>query len=197
MQVTFLASLPAFKGLHQHYLRALSHCFHTVNFDPREVVVRQGDVSDCMYVLKAGQVCILIDPSMTLAETNAAADSSSGSGEDKKSEAQRSSGGGASEVASAGDTIDTKKLVQVGMMSVSLVQRLVLASWQQASDAARGSSSFAFVCMGCMATSVCHASCGQPLLAFSVVNSKHGRSTHVFILWLKLRHRCCCRRFAC
>lgn len=122
MQVTFLASLPAFKGLNQHYLRALSHCFHTVNFEPREVVVRQGDVSDCMYVLKSGQVCILIDPSMTLADSSAAADSSSGSGEDKKSEAQRSSGGGASEVVSAGDTIDTKKLVQVGLMSVSLVQ---------------------------------------------------------------------------
>lgn len=28
-----------------------------VNFEPREVVVNQGDVSDCMYVLKSGQVC--------------------------------------------------------------------------------------------------------------------------------------------
>lgn len=27
-----------------------------VNFEPREVVVHQGDVSDCMYVLKSGQV---------------------------------------------------------------------------------------------------------------------------------------------
>lgn len=27
-----------------------------VSFEPREVVVRQGDVSDCMYVLKSGQV---------------------------------------------------------------------------------------------------------------------------------------------
>jgi CRP-like cAMP-binding protein len=38
----------------------LTHCMHgyvlQVNFEPREVVVNQGDVSDCMYVLKSGQV---------------------------------------------------------------------------------------------------------------------------------------------
>jgi hypothetical protein len=108
LQVTFLSSLPAMKGLHTQYLRALSHAFHTVNFEPREVVVRQGEVSDCMYVLKSGQVCILIDPSMTLEETNAAA----GGGVEGRRTQQSSGGGGAPELPS-GDEIDTKKLVQV------------------------------------------------------------------------------------
>lgn len=27
--------------------------------------MRQGDMSDCMYVIKSGQVCVLIDPSFT------------------------------------------------------------------------------------------------------------------------------------
>jgi hypothetical protein len=107
LQVTFLGSLPAMKGLHTQYLRALSHCFHTVNFEPREVVVRQGDVSDCMYVLKSGQVCILIDPSMTLEEANAA----EGAGVEGR-RTQQSSGGGAAELP-GGNEIDTKKLVQV------------------------------------------------------------------------------------
>jgi hypothetical protein len=102
LQVTFLASLPAMKGLGQQYLRALSHCFHTVNFEPREVVVRQGDVADCMYVIKSGQVCILIDPSMTLAE---------GAGAEGSSRDDRSAG--AREAGAGGNEIDTKKLVQV------------------------------------------------------------------------------------
>lgn len=109
LQVTFLASLPAMKGLGQQYLRALSHCFHTVNFEPREVVVRQGDVADCMYVLKSGQVCILIDPSMTLAEGAGA----EGSGRDDKSGGARSG-----EAVPSGNEIDTKKLVQVRQRSL-------------------------------------------------------------------------------
>lgn len=56
LQVTFLAGLPAFKGLNAQYLRALSHCFHQVTFEPREVVVQQGSVADSMFVLKSGQV---------------------------------------------------------------------------------------------------------------------------------------------
>lgn len=102
LQVTFLASLSSMKGLGQQYLHALSHCFHTVNFEPREVVLRQGDVADCMYVLKSGQVCILIDPSMTLAE---------GAGAEGSSRDDRS--GGAREAVPSGNEIDTKKLVQV------------------------------------------------------------------------------------
>lgn len=58
LQVTFLAGLPAMRGLNMHYLRALSHCFHQVTFEPREVVVQQGDVSDSMFVLKSGQVSL-------------------------------------------------------------------------------------------------------------------------------------------
>lgn len=30
LQVSFLAGLPAMKGLNLHYLRQLSHCFHQV-----------------------------------------------------------------------------------------------------------------------------------------------------------------------
>jgi hypothetical protein len=56
LQVTFLAGLPAMRGLNMQYLRALSHCFHQVTFEPREVVVQQGDISDSMFVLKSGQV---------------------------------------------------------------------------------------------------------------------------------------------
>jgi CRP-like cAMP-binding protein len=56
LQVSFLAELPALKGLSPAYLRSLAHCFHQVQFEPREVLVRQGDVSDCLYVLKSGQV---------------------------------------------------------------------------------------------------------------------------------------------
>lgn len=54
--MTFLGDLPALKGLYSSYLRSLAHCFHQVHFEPREVVVRQGELSDCMYVLKSGQV---------------------------------------------------------------------------------------------------------------------------------------------
>jgi CRP-like cAMP-binding protein len=56
LQVSFLAELPALKGLSSGYLRSLAHCFHQVQFEPREVLVRQGDVSDCLLVLKSGQV---------------------------------------------------------------------------------------------------------------------------------------------
>jgi CRP-like cAMP-binding protein len=56
LQVSFLAELPALKGLSSGYLRSLAHCFHQVQFEPREVLVRQGDVSDCLFVLKSGQV---------------------------------------------------------------------------------------------------------------------------------------------
>lgn len=56
LQLTFLEELPALKGLNGSYLRSLAHCFHQVHFEPREVVVRQRELSDCMYVLKSGQV---------------------------------------------------------------------------------------------------------------------------------------------
>jgi hypothetical protein len=95
------------------------------------VLVRQGDVSDCMYVLKSGQVgapgapacvamhadamrdllrsaargaqvCVLINPTLTLTEANAG--STAGP-----------SAAAASAAAETGGEIDTKKLVQVRM----------------------------------------------------------------------------------
>lgn len=81
------------------------------------MVVRQGDISDCMFVVKSGQVCILIDPSLTLAEGGTASASSG----PKSGAAQQSSGtttsnstgnGCGSDSSNVAD-LDTKRLVQV------------------------------------------------------------------------------------
>ncbi len=53
-QVAFLGTLPAL-NLSAAYLSSLAHCFHAVSFEPREALVRQGELADCMYVVKAGQ----------------------------------------------------------------------------------------------------------------------------------------------
>lgn len=64
------------------------------------------------------QVCILIDPSLTLAETTTA-DDSSGDGGRKGPGYGSSSGGGGGSEAPLGNEVDTKKLVQVGPMGNS------------------------------------------------------------------------------
>ncbi|WIA31934.1 hypothetical protein OEZ86_002793 [Tetradesmus obliquus] len=97
-EVSFLAELPALKGLSPAYLRSLAHCFHAVQFEPREVLVRQGELADCLYVLKSGQVCILIDPNMTMAEVSSTA------------------GGTAADSTAPPPELDTKKLVQVCLL---------------------------------------------------------------------------------
>jgi hypothetical protein len=80
-----------------------------VQFDPREVLVRQGDVSDCMYVLKSGQVCVLIDPSMTLSAASSDINSSSTVG---SISGTIWSSSGLTAPDGSGE-LDTKKMIQV------------------------------------------------------------------------------------
>jgi hypothetical protein len=73
-----------------------------------------------MYVVKTGQVCILIDPGLTLAEANAA-ESTSGAGSRTGDGTRAASSTGAASEPTTGSEIDTKKLVQVRRPAAGLL----------------------------------------------------------------------------
>jgi len=70
------------------------------------------------------QVCILIDPSLTLAETTAADDSSGDGSRKGPGHGSSSGGGGGGTEGPLSNEVDTKKLVQVGPTGSSAHNRV-------------------------------------------------------------------------
>ncbi|GMH38295.1 hypothetical protein BSKO_06179 [Bryopsis sp. KO-2023] len=73
-KISFLASLPQFKGMAREVLSRIAHCFHEREFDSKEIVVRQGQPSRHLFVIKSGQVSVFVDPDYDPTVVNSVAD---------------------------------------------------------------------------------------------------------------------------
>jgi len=56
--VVFLHGTPLFAGVHTDEIRAIASIAEELSFDPGEVIVRENDVGDSLYLIKDGSVRI-------------------------------------------------------------------------------------------------------------------------------------------
>jgi CRP-like cAMP-binding protein len=72
-RVLFLKSVPLFRALAGEDLAPVAAIADEASFAPGDVLIRQGDVGDCLYVLIDGQVDVIVDGRVAVAREGARA----------------------------------------------------------------------------------------------------------------------------
>ena len=55
-----LKSMDFFQGIEPHHLQALAEITEVVDFGPDEIIFREGEIGDTVYLIEAGQIAIEI-----------------------------------------------------------------------------------------------------------------------------------------